>query len=304
MERRAALGERLHRVIGPRFPDLGVKLTGMLLELPVPVLDQMIHDEELLSAGLEKALSTLQNSTEKCARDKVFCLTSSLFKTVEDDTDSDSTDSLGDQLYDLVDSHRTGHSEQITGMLLELGSNEVKKLVSDPQLLEQKIHIAREALEQALPPKTCVSDLDCDDVKERLGEKIFEQVEKIDPKNCACITGMLLELDPSAIQKLLTDSLALKGAVERAQAALPQAAAQRSSDSDLNNEDVSDLDSETENLGEELYSYINSTKYSLHSSKLTGMLLEMPHSSLVELLKSQKQLDEKIQLAAAALTDS
>lgn len=293
MERRAALGERLHRVIGPRFPDLGVKLTGMLLELPVPVLDQMIHDEELLSAGLEKALSTLQNSTEKC-----------LFKTVEDDTDSDSTDSLGDQLYDLVDSHRTGHSEQITGMLLELGSNEVKKLVSDPQLLEQKIHIAREALEQALPPKTCVSDLDCDDVKERLGEKIFEQVEKIDPKNCACITGMLLELDPSAIQKLLTDSLALKGAVERAQAALPQAAAQRSSDSDLNNEDVSDLDSETENLGEELYSYINSTKYSLHSSKLTGMLLEMPHSSLVELLKSQKQLDEKIQLAAAALTDS
>lgn len=40
-------------------------LPGMLLELPVPVLDQMIHDEELLSAGLEKALSTLQNSTEK-----------------------------------------------------------------------------------------------------------------------------------------------------------------------------------------------------------------------------------------------
>lgn len=26
-------------------------------------------------------------------------------------------------------------------------------------------------------------------MKERLGEKIFEQVEKIDPKNCACITG-------------------------------------------------------------------------------------------------------------------
>ncbi|XP_067825762.1 uncharacterized protein [Heptranchias perlo] len=264
----------------------------MLLELPVPVLDQMIHDEKLLSAGLQKALSTLQSSTEKC-----------MFKIVQDDTDSDSTDSLGDQLYDLVDIHNTGHSEKITGMLLELGRNEVKKLVSDSQLLEQKIHIAQEALEQKMPDERKVSNSsDFDDVKEKLGEKIFEQVEKIDPQNCAYITGMLLEIDPSAIQVLLTDRLALHAAVERAQAALSQSAAQNSSGL-LIIEDGSDLDSETERLGEELYSYINNTKYSEHSSKITGMLLEMPCNSLAELLKSPEQLNEKIQIAALALKD-
>ncbi|XP_069745528.1 uncharacterized protein [Narcine bancroftii] len=304
MARRDILGEKLHQVIRLRYPELAVKLTGMLLELPVLVLDQMVHDDKLLSAGLQKALITLQNSTEKCAREKAFCLTSSLFKTVEDDTDSDSTDSLGDQLYDLVDLHNTGHSEKITGMLLEVGRDEIKKLVSNPELLEQNVNVAQRALEQELPHETSTSDLDFNDVKERLGEKIFEQVENIDPQNCTCITGMLLELDPSAIEMLLSDSFALKGAVERAQAALPRGAVGRYLDSDLNNEDGSDLDNETETLGEELYCYINNTKYSQHSSQITGMLLEMPNNNLVQLLKSPKQLDEKIQVAAAALEGS
>ncbi|XP_078405934.1 uncharacterized protein LOC144685390 isoform X3 [Cetorhinus maximus] len=269
----------------------------MLLELPVPVLDQMIQDEKLLSAGLQKALNTLQDSTEKW-QDINKCL----FKLVQDDTDSDSTDSLGDQLYDLVDIHNTGHSEKITGMLLEMGRNKVKKLVSDLQLLEQKIQIAQDALEQKMPNERKTSNnSDSDDVKEKLGEKIFEQVEKIDPQNCAYITGMLLEMDPSAIQMLLTDRLALQAAVEKAQAALSQAAPQNSDL--LNNEDGSDLDSETEKLGEELYCYISNTKYSEHASRITGMLLEMSHNRLAELLKSPEELNEKIKIAALALKD-
>uniref|UniRef100_UPI00398EACD6 uncharacterized protein isoform X2 n=1 Tax=Pristiophorus japonicus TaxID=55135 RepID=UPI00398EACD6 len=292
LEQQNMLGETLYNAIFPQYPEMAIKLTGMLLELPDPVLDQMMHDEKLLSAGLQKALSTLQNSTEKC-----------MFKIVQDDTDSDSTDSLGEQLYDLVDIHNTGHSEKITGMLLELGRNEVKKLVNDSQLLEQKIDTAQEVLEQKMPNERKVSiNSDSDDVKEKLGEKIFEQVEKIDPQNCAYITGMLLEIDPSAIQELLTDRLALQAAVERAKVVLSQSATPNSSCL-LINEDGSDLDSETEKLGEELYCYINSTKYSEHSSRITGMLLEMPQNSLAELLRSPEQLTEKIQIAALALKD-
>ncbi|XP_078405931.1 uncharacterized protein LOC144685390 isoform X1 [Cetorhinus maximus] len=297
MEQQNTLGEKLYNAISPRHPQLAIKLTGMLLELPVPVLDQMIQDEKLLSAGLQKALNTLQDSTEKW-QDINKCL----FKLVQDDTDSDSTDSLGDQLYDLVDIHNTGHSEKITGMLLEMGRNKVKKLVSDLQLLEQKIQIAQDALEQKMPNERKTSNnSDSDDVKEKLGEKIFEQVEKIDPQNCAYITGMLLEMDPSAIQMLLTDRLALQAAVEKAQAALSQAAPQNSDL--LNNEDGSDLDSETEKLGEELYCYISNTKYSEHASRITGMLLEMSHNRLAELLKSPEELNEKIKIAALALKD-
>ncbi|XP_067825763.1 uncharacterized protein [Heptranchias perlo] len=210
LEHQNMLGEKLYNAIFPRHPEMAIKLTGMLLELPVPVLDQMIHDEKLLSAGLQKALSTLQSSTEKC-----------MFKIVQDDTDSDSTDSLGDQLYDLVDIHNTGHSEKITGMLLELGRNEVKKLVSDSQLLEQKIHIAQEALEQKMPDERKVSNSsDFDDVKEKLGEKIFEQVEKIDPQNCAYITGMLLEMPCNSLAELLKSPEQLNEKIQIAALAL------------------------------------------------------------------------------------
>ncbi|XP_078082707.1 uncharacterized protein LOC144502524 isoform X2 [Mustelus asterias] len=269
----------------------------MLLELPVPVLGQMIQDEKLLSAGLQKALDTLQDSTEKW-QDINKCL----FKLVQDDADSDSTDSLGDQLYDLVDTHNTGHSEKITGMLLEMGRNEVKKLVSDLQLLEERIQLAQEVLELKTPDERKMSNSsDCDDVKEKLGEKIFEQVEKIDPQNCACITGMLLEIDPSAIQMLLTDRLALQAAVEKAQAVLSQSATPNSRLA--NDDDESDLDSETEKIGEELYCYVSNTKYSEHASRITGMLLEMPHNRLAELLKSPEELNEKIKIAALALKD-
>ncbi|XP_072344472.1 uncharacterized protein [Scyliorhinus torazame] len=291
MEQQNTRGETLYNAIFPQHPELAIKLTGMLLELPVPVLDQMMQDEKLLSAGLQKALNTLQDSTEKC-----------LFEFVQGDVDSDSTDSLGDQLYDLVDIHNTGHSEKITGMLLEMGRNEVKKLVSDLQLLEQRIQIAQDALELKMSDERKMSNSsDFDDAKEKLGEKVFEQIEKIDPQNCACITGMLLELDPSAIQMLLTDRLALHIAVEKAQAVLSQSATPNSGLA--NDEDGSELDTESEKIGEELYCYVSNTKYSEHASRITGMLLEMPHSRLAELLKSPEELNGKIEIAASALKD-
>ncbi|XP_060697038.1 uncharacterized protein LOC132825675 isoform X1 [Hemiscyllium ocellatum] len=297
LEQQNSLGERLYNAIFPQYPKMAIKLTGMLLELPVPVLDQMIQDDKLLSAGLQKAFNTLQNSTEKCQS-----INKCLPRGEQDDTDSDSTDSLGDQLYDLVDVHNTGHSEKITGMLLEMGRKEVKKLVNDLDLLEQKIHIAQEALELKMPNERKMSNnSDFDDVRENLGEKIFEQVEKIDPQNCAYITGMLLELEPSAIQVLLTDRLALHAAVQKAQAVLSQSATQNPEL--VNSEDGSDLDSETEQIGEELYCYINKTKYSEHASRITGMLLEIPHNHLTELLKSPEELNEKIKTAASALED-
>ncbi|XP_072344471.1 uncharacterized protein [Scyliorhinus torazame] len=297
MEQQNTRGETLYNAIFPQHPELAIKLTGMLLELPVPVLDQMMQDEKLLSAGLQKALNTLQDSTEKW-QDINKCL----FEFVQGDVDSDSTDSLGDQLYDLVDIHNTGHSEKITGMLLEMGRNEVKKLVSDLQLLEQRIQIAQDALELKMSDERKMSNSsDFDDAKEKLGEKVFEQIEKIDPQNCACITGMLLELDPSAIQMLLTDRLALHIAVEKAQAVLSQSATPNSGLA--NDEDGSELDTESEKIGEELYCYVSNTKYSEHASRITGMLLEMPHSRLAELLKSPEELNGKIEIAASALKD-
>uniref|UniRef100_V9KYV4 PABC domain-containing protein n=1 Tax=Callorhinchus milii TaxID=7868 RepID=V9KYV4_CALMI len=286
------LGEKLYNAIVPEHPEKAGKLTGMLLELPVTLLEQMVHDEKLLATALHKAFNALQLLTDKCVS-----------KGEQENMDSDSTDSLGDQLYDLVDIHNTGHSEKITGMLLELGREEVKRLVCDEQLLKQQIDIAWRAVEQVLPDNGPTSEYsEFVDMKESLGEKIFVEVEKIDRQNCANITGMLLEMKASTVQQLLTDRLALQTAVEQAQTALLNSATCVPPGL-LTRDDGSEPDSETERLGEELYSYINNTEYSEHSSKITGMLLEMPRDSLTELLKSPEQLNEKIQMAARVLED-
>ncbi|KAK1803305.1 hypothetical protein P4O66_004087 [Electrophorus voltai] len=69
-----------------------------------------------------------------------------------DDADSVSLDSLGEQLYDLIDLYNTGHTQKITGMLLEQKRESVRHLLSDPALLEERVKMALETLQDV-----CVS---------------------------------------------------------------------------------------------------------------------------------------------------
>ncbi|XP_061589280.1 uncharacterized protein LOC133454570 isoform X2 [Cololabis saira] len=122
-----ALGEQLYSLIYPKHTDNAGKLTGMLLELPVPVLMQMLQDEAVLSSALEKAVTALQlahDGSEGSCKDE--------------DEVSASSDSLGEQLFDLVDVYNTGHSQKITGMLLEQHKDAVLHLLSDPKHLEEQ----------------------------------------------------------------------------------------------------------------------------------------------------------------------
>ncbi|MEQ2291565.1 hypothetical protein AMECASPLE_014494 [Ameca splendens] len=53
-------GERLYSLIYPKHKESAAKLTGMLLELPEAVLSQVLQDEAMLTAAVEKALRALQ----------------------------------------------------------------------------------------------------------------------------------------------------------------------------------------------------------------------------------------------------
>ncbi|XP_036444224.1 uncharacterized protein LOC118820170 [Colossoma macropomum] len=208
-----SLGEKLYDLIYPKHADMAPKLTGMLLELPGAVIGQMLQDEALLTKALDRALAALQPDGSKPP------------PTKSDDADSVSSDSLGEQLYDLIDLFNTGHTQKITGMLLEQRKEAVLQLLSDPTLLEEKVKTALKILEDMSgcgqsQGETDVSDSLGKDEVEAIGETLFGLVQDIEPAHCADITGMLLEMDSSTLQKILSDRAMLEVAVQRAKNAL------------------------------------------------------------------------------------
>ncbi|XP_047425255.1 uncharacterized protein LOC124996375 [Mugil cephalus] len=203
------LGEQLYSLIYPNQKENAGKLTGMLLELPGPVVRQMLHDEAMLAAAVEKALRAVQLPQEPS---KATCK--------DEDDASISSDSLGDQLFGLVDVYNTGHSQKITGMLLEQHKDAVLNLLSNPRLLEEQVNLALKTLKDENVEETDISDSSDADDTEKLGEKLFSLVKEMDPLRANDITGMLLEMDPAVLQQLLCDQSMLEVAVQKAQAAL------------------------------------------------------------------------------------
>ncbi|XP_043999925.1 polyadenylate-binding protein 3 [Gambusia affinis] len=203
------LGEQLYSLIYPKHKEGAAKLTGMLLELPAAVLSQMLQDEAMLTAAVEKALRALQLAPKA----------SEVAQKDEDDV-SESSDSLGEQLFELVDVYNTGHSQKITGMLLEQHKDVVLQLLSNPKLLEEHVNLALKTLKEQNIEETDLSDASEADETDRLGEKLFSLVEQMDSLHANDITGMLLEMDAASLQQLLSDHTKLQVAVQKAQAVL------------------------------------------------------------------------------------
>lgn len=203
-----ALGEQLYPLIHLKHQENAAKLTGMLLELPGPVLVQMLQDQDLLCEALEKAVRALQDQAGGPA-------------CQDDDDASASSDSLGEQLFQLVDALNTGHSHKITGMLLEQHREAVLKLLTDSRLLDQQVQLALKTLEERGDGEDeDGSDTTDGDDAERLGEELFVLVEEMEPLHANSITGMLLEMDPAALRQLISDGAVLGVAVQKARAAL------------------------------------------------------------------------------------
>ncbi|XP_060791674.1 piggyBac transposable element-derived protein 4 isoform X2 [Neoarius graeffei] len=187
-----SLGEKLYDLIYPKHADMAPKLTGMLLELPESVISQMLQDEALLTKALERALAALHPDSSKSQS--------------QADVDSVSSDSLGEQLYELINLYNTGYTQKITGMLLEQEKKLVFQLLSDPVLLEEKVNMALKTLQgsscrqnQGENDANDGSDLD---ELEVVGEKLFALVQDIEPAHCADIT---------AIEKIILEMTNLEG---------------------------------------------------------------------------------------------
>ncbi|XP_059398278.1 embryonic polyadenylate-binding protein-like isoform X3 [Carassius carassius] len=168
----------------------------------------MLYDEALLNKALERALTALTS------------LDSSEPVSHTDDAASVSFDSLGEQLFDLVDLYNTGHTQKITGMLLEQKKGTVLQLLPDHSLLEEQVKIALKTLQEQGDKATDVSDSSDPEEVESIGEMLFNIVHQLDPTHCADITGMLLEMDSETLKQILSDRSMLEIAFQRAKSAL------------------------------------------------------------------------------------
>ena len=54
------LGEAIYPKIAASEPQLAGKLTGMILELPVPELLNLVEDDEALASKVDEALTVLR----------------------------------------------------------------------------------------------------------------------------------------------------------------------------------------------------------------------------------------------------
>ena len=128
-ERDTLLGDILYAVINDSEPEEAGKLTGMLLEMEDDDVIRLLCNPPALTQQLLEAKRVLKGDNKVQAK-----------------ADSEEQ-SLGDQLFVLVQAANPQRVGKLTGMLLELGDEEVKKLLLSPKLLKENIKEAEDVLD-------------------------------------------------------------------------------------------------------------------------------------------------------------
>ncbi|KAK7094514.1 hypothetical protein V1264_006067 [Littorina saxatilis] len=144
-------------------------------------------------------------------------------------------EALGEHLYAKIEEVQEAYHvdldvAKVTGVLLELGEEQVLKLLQDEKLLHQSVKrvvqhvpvvcsnirhwslLARDE-EESVPKPQRRSETDPEDA-----EQLYEHVFQLEPQLSTNITGMLLELGGSEVKALLQSPTRLTEAVNRAEA--------------------------------------------------------------------------------------
>lgn len=300
LESKQALGEKIYYLIEEQHPNDAEKVTGILLEMDNESLENLIKDTDLLEEKVEDILSVLQNNTGQIENDQSESVVS---KRAGDKT------SLGEQLYELVYALDSDYADKITGMLLEMDLPDLEKLVKHQDALEEKVHQALMALNSEVNKQETASSQPEQEDRTLLGEQLYYLISEWYPNQEDKITGMLLELDVTTLNLLVTDSTALKEKATHAANVLSETSTEKEAlhslastkDSVQEPGDKELSDSEMKHaLAEQLY-YIIEQKYPNEAEKLTGMLMELDCKTLETMALNEHLLKEKLEGALAAI---
>ena len=297
LESKQALGEKIYSLIERQHPNDAEKLTGILLEMDNKSLEHLIKDADLFEKKVEDALSVLQNNTEEMENGQ------SQSESAQDKT------SIGEELYELVYAINSNQADKITGMLLEMDLPDLEMLVKHQAALEEKVNQASMALNSQINKhETAPLKAEQED-KTLLGEQLYYLIREWYPEQVDKITGMLLELDVTTLNLLVTDSAGLKEKAAHAanvlietstekeiphSAASTKSSAQESGDKLLSDSEMKHA------LAEQIYGIIEQW-YPNEAEQLTGMLMDIDCKTLEILVLNEQLLKEKLEISLAVI---
>jgi len=112
-EEKRMIGNKLYPLVENFTTEHAPKVTGMLLELDVNELGNLLNSPENLKEKVNECLSILVPKDER--------------------------EQIGNKLYPKVENFTTEHAPKVTGMLLELDVNDLRFLLKSPKTLKEKI---------------------------------------------------------------------------------------------------------------------------------------------------------------------
>ncbi|XP_052094445.1 uncharacterized protein LOC127730201 [Mytilus californianus] len=174
--------------------ELISKVTGILLEREDDELLRMLRDDSFLRKRVEEVVS--HPDIQPIPVDPY-----------ELKDDSDHTSSTNEEfLFDSVQSLDSEHCSKITGMILELGKENVEVLLQDNEKLQLAVEKARLAINSS--------------ERDFIGEMLYQKIETVYPEHVEKITGMLVEMETEKLKDLLQDEHLLRQCIDKAYAAL------------------------------------------------------------------------------------
>ncbi|XP_072016933.1 uncharacterized protein [Amphiura filiformis] len=130
------LGEELYSLVLDLKPNqCAAKITGMLMELDISTIQNLLDSPTDLQKAVNKAVHTLNIDEAGNTCGKV--------------TDKEEEkQEIGEELYNLVALQQRELAPKITGMLLEMSVQDLRELLQQPDMLKKKVDLAMKVLQQ------------------------------------------------------------------------------------------------------------------------------------------------------------
>lgn len=200
-----ALLTQLYLVVSQQEPELATRLTGMFAHWQPAQLLELLRDSALRERQLTEARAALSHARV---------------------VDISKQSALEDRLHTRVgtlekDQQKAAH---ITGLLMQEDERTLQLMMINDKVMESFVTGARRDFGNYHQQINSTADMEqCgQDVAEAdaIADAVFGRVSTVYKHNAPKITGMVLEMEPHSLYKLLADDTSFKATIERCREAL------------------------------------------------------------------------------------
>ncbi|XP_066977588.1 uncharacterized protein [Macrobrachium rosenbergii] len=139
-EVRESLGMALYQAVSSVEHELCAQVTGMLLELPVSVISQLINDE----AALKEAVTKARQEYIRFSQGEDGCQEASAMGVSQNI--SNEKEELGEVIFEKISKKHPQEAAKLTGMLLQMEYKDLVRVIAEPELLTKKVELALSVL--------------------------------------------------------------------------------------------------------------------------------------------------------------